>query len=160
MPQIKFSIDHSQFDAKLGRILPETEEAIETALKPVAQKIAHDAQGAALAHIRFFGDKPGRYLASIYGGTFRKPGAVGGFVRSKSPLAHLLELGFTYKEQDIFPKNEDVMAFYWENVGQVVLKHVHRQSMRIPDYPALGPAFAAAQDGIHSAIAGAAKAAG
>ena len=114
--------------------------------------------GLKIRHFRwYFGDKPGLYLASIYGGTFRGHGVVGGYVRSKSPLAHLLELGYNYKEQDIFAKNEDAMAFYWENVGSVVLKHVHRQAMRVPEYPALGPAFEAAQGDIHSAIEGAAK---
>ncbi|RBP03810.1 hypothetical protein DFR50_14258 [Roseiarcus fermentans] len=156
MPSIRFSFEHANFDARIDAVLPDTEDALERALGPVASDMADAARNAALAHIRFEGTKPGQYLASIYGGTFRGPGVVGGFVRSGSPLAHLLELGASTPAHDILPKAAAALAFDG-SAGQVFASIVHHPGATIPAYPALSPAFDAARGAIAAAIESAAK---
>lgn len=142
MPAITFEVSTRGAEAKLDRILPDVEIAIQAALKPIASEMQHKAQGNALAHILWEGKKPGQFVASIRGGTFRKNGKVGAYVRSGNPLAHLLEEGYTYKAQDILPRVQDVMAFYWYGIGEnVMFRKVHRDQMRVRAFGDLGRAF-------------------
>ena len=156
MPQITVEIDDRALVAHFDRILPGVEAALETALKPVASAMAASARAAAAAHIRYLGKKPGLYLASIYGGTFRRPGMVGGFVRSASPLAHLLEEGFDYPAQEISAAAGSVLAFSFGSVDTMFARHVRREAMRVGAYPALGPAFDGLRGDVEAALRSAA----
>ena len=151
MPAIRFEFDDRALMAKLDGALPAAADAIEKALKPVARAMATAAQSSALAHIRYEGTKPGQYLASIYGGTFKSPGVVGGYVRSGNPLAHLLEFGAHPPPHEILPSAADVLAFL-DGFYQVFAKSVHSPGATIPAYPALRPAFEGAEGDIRSAI--------
>ena len=155
MPEITFRVEASRLTATLDELPAAVRAAIERALGPVANEVAADARSLAEAHIRYFGQKPGQYLASIYGGTFTRGDRVGGYVRSGSPLAHLLEFGATIPPHDILPSAADVLAF--DDVGAVFARHVHSPGGVIPPYPAIEPAFTSHAAEIRDAIEGAAK---
>ena len=142
MPQITFAIDDRAIFAKLDGALPTVQDAIEAALKPVAASMTDLARNLALAHIRYEGKKPGQYFASIRGGTFRKNGRVGGYVRSGNPLAHLLEEGTAERFRRTF-----------KTVGEVVTG----ATGAMPPYPAIEPAFEAKEGAVRAALEAAAK---
>ena len=144
MPAITFAVDDRALFAKLDRALPAVEDAIEAALKPLAKSMAAEAQALALAHIRTEGKNPGQYVASIHGGAFRKSGRVGGYVRSGSPLAHLLEEGTAERFRKVLPTVADVAG----RAGY---------TGAMPPFPALAPAFAGAESAVRAAIESAAR---
>lgn len=152
MPDVEVRVDTTHLEARIDAMLPSVRAALVKALGPLARDIASDAQSAALAHIRYEGAKnPGSYVASIYGDVKEDESRVVGFVRSSHPLAHLLELGFDYKAQDIVPRVATILAFEGD-AGTVFRKRVHRDAMRVPAYPAIGPAFQAEEPEIRDVI--------
>lgn len=146
MPQIAFALDDRALVARLDGALPAVEAAIEAALRPLAASMADRARNLAIAHIRFEGKKPGQYLASIHGGVFRKPGRVGGYVRSGDPVAHLLEDGTEERFRRTLPTVADVAG-----------RALSGSTGIMPPYPAIDPAFAAAAGDIRAALAAAAR---
>jgi hypothetical protein len=115
----------------------------------------------ALAHIHTSGKKPGLYLASIYGGVADKAHRVSGYVRSSSPLAHLLEYGVADTgAHDILPKAAQALRFMGD-AGAVFARLIHHPGATIPAYPAFGPALEARKDEVErtltQAVADAAK---
>ena len=151
MPDLEFKVDDRKALARIEALLPNIRAALVDALGPIAQAMASDARQIALDHIRYEGTKPGAYLASIYGGTFDKDSIVGGFVRSGSPLAHLLEYGATTPPHEIMPSAADALAFEGP-AGTVFAKHVSSPGATIPAYPAITPAFADMRDAVEAAI--------
>lgn len=151
MPVVNIKVDTSRLDVHLDKLGNDVREALLAALRPVANTEAQKARDIAAAHIRYLGQYPGQYLASIYGGTFSRDGAVGGFVRSGNFLAGILESGATIPEHEILPKAGDVLAFDGD-AGQVFAKAVHFPGATIPAYPALGPAFDQDKDSIEELI--------
>ena len=160
MPSIEIQIDESSAVAKLDGASQGVHDALVRAIGPLAAAMAGEAMGLAAAHIRFQGKKPGQYLASIYGGVSDKNGRVLGFVRSGSPLAHLLEDGATIPAHDIFPSAADVLAFAGD-AGTVFARAVHSPGATVPAYPAIQPAFdsnvGTIQSTIEEAVMGALK---
>ena len=146
MPEITYRVEASRLTATLDELPAAVRAAIERALEPEADGIAADARSLAEAHIRYFGQKPGQYLASIYGGTFVKGDRVGGFVRSGDPLAHLLEFGTAERFKKSFRSVRDVL-------GQLGSGYTGA----MPPYPAIEPAFASHAADIRDAIEGAVK---
>jgi hypothetical protein len=155
MPAVSFTVDTARIDAHLDRIGPDLEQALLQALKPLSSSMADEARSAAASHIRFLGKKPGQYLASIYGDAFAKEGelgrVVGGFVRSGSPLAHLLEHGAHTPPHEILPSAADVLAFDG-SAGEVFARAVNHPGATIPAYPAIEPVLAARQSEVESVI--------
>lgn len=155
MPTVTFTVDASRIDAHLAKIGPDVEEALLKALRPLAKSMAEEARSAAAQHIRFLGKKPGQYLASIYGDTFAREGqlgrVVGGFVRSGSPLAHLLEHGATTPAHEILPSSASVLAFQGD-AGQVFARAVHDPGAQIPAYPAIDPVLASRRSDVEDTI--------
>lgn len=151
MPEISFSVDDTRLTARLDRIAPEVRDALARALKPAAEAVAEEARALAAAHIRYLGRKPGQYLASIYGGLFDKGDRIGGFVRSSDPLAHLLEGGASLPAHDILPSAAEVLAFAGD-AGTVFAKVVHFPGATMPPYPAIEPAFSAAEGELRGLI--------
>ena len=150
MPTFRQSIDASAAYAHLDAVGPKARQALKDALTPIAPAMQSDARDIALAHIHSIGDpdKAGRYLASIRAGVTDKGYAIMGWLRTPSPLGHLLELGFTIKDWVIVPGTGErtkshlgaLMAFDVGGVSKVV-KTVYRHSTRVKAYPAIGPAF-------------------
>ncbi len=147
MPEIDIKIDEGSAIAKLDGASEQVHESLLRALGPLAASLAAEAMGLAAAHIRFQGKKPGQYLASIYGGTSDKNGMVLGFVRSASPVAHLLEKGTPSRVDSgskaggpIFPAAGDVLAFEGD-AGTVFARYVAPHSDPMDPYPAIAPAF-------------------
>jgi hypothetical protein len=160
MPAVSFTVDTGRIDAHLEAIGPDVEAALLGALKPLASSIADEARSAAASHIRFLGKKPGQYLASIYGDTFARDGGqgriVGGFVRSGSPLAHLLEHGAHTPPHEILPSAAEVLAFNGD-AGEVFAKAVHHPGATIPAYPAIEPVLSSRQGDVEAVIERAVK---
>jgi hypothetical protein len=162
MPAVWFTVDTSRIDAHLETIGPDLERALLKALKPLAASMADEARSAAASHIRFLGKKPGQYLASIYGDVFAHEGqlgrVVGGFVRSASPLAHLLEHGATTPAHDILPSAADVLAFEGD-AGEIFARAVHHPGATIPAYPAIEPVLAARRSDVEDVMTAAVRSA-
>lgn len=144
-------VDVSSAIARFDRIGPNVHQVLVDRMTPLAQEIAADARSRALAHIHFLGIKPGAYVASIYGGISDKQNSVVGFVRSSSPLAHLLEFGAKTPAHDILPKVAAVLAFQGD-AGTVFARAVRSPGATIPPYPAIYPAFEAVSGQIEAAL--------
>ena len=141
----------SRLTERLETLGPDLRTALENELAPVATGVTRAARALARAHIRFLGVKPGAYLESIQGGVSTKEKAVLGYVRSGSPLAHLLEGGAHTPPHKITPLN--AVALSWNSAaGQVFAKIVNDPGATIPAYPALSPAFDDARRDIEAAI--------
>jgi hypothetical protein len=155
MPVVSFSVDTGRIDAHLETIGPDLEQALLAALRPLAASMADEARSAAASHIRFLGKKPGQYLASIYGDVFSRTGGagrvVGGFVRSGSPLAHLLEHGATTPAHEILPSAADVLAFQGD-AGEVFARAVQHPGATIPAYPAIEPTLDSRESDVRAVI--------
>lgn len=137
--------------AQLDNIGPDVSAALKQKLGPIATGMAADAKSRAEAHIRFLGVKPGAYVASIYGGVSSKEQRVVGWVRSASPLAHLLEYGAQTPAHTIEASVKEVMAFAGP-AGKVFAARVNHPGAVIPAYPAIGPAFEARQGEIRTTL--------
>jgi hypothetical protein len=140
MPTFRQTIDASGAYAHLEAVGPKARQALKDALTPIAPAMQSDARDIALAHIHSVGKKPGQYLASIRGGVTDKGYAIVGWLRTPSPLGHLLELGFTISDLMIEAKAGGVMAFEAGGVSKFV-RFVHRHATAVKPYPAIGPAF-------------------
>lgn len=139
---IQINVDASHITARLENMLPSVHNALVKSLEPLALEGASAARDIASAHIHFYGKtKPGNYLASIYGGISDKGSRVTGFVRSASPLAHLLEYGAHLPAQLILPNAQDVLAFEG-SAGTVFARAVQFPGADVPAYPAIHPALA------------------
>ena len=158
---ISLTVDDKNVIAKLEKATDVVKDALERGLKPVAVETAHNVRANLLAHIRFEGTAwkrkgwkpPGSLVASVYGNSFRGKSLVGGFVRSAHPLAHLIEHGYTYKDQIILPVIADVLAFYWPKIGKMaILNFVHRKTMQVQAYDDFSRAFDSAKPKIVGAI--------
>ena len=138
---MRIDVDVSHITARLEQMLPSVHNALVKSLEPLALEGASTARDIAFAHIHFYGKtKPGAYLASIYGGISDKGSRVTGFVRSASPLAHLLEYGAHLPAQMIFPDTHEVMAFEG-GAGMVFARAVQFPGVDVPAYPAIHPAL-------------------
>ena len=139
---MRVDVDVSHITARLDAMLPSVHDALVKSLEPLAMEGADAARDIAFAHIHLVGTtKPGAYLASIYGGISDKGTRVTGFVRSASPLAHLLEYGVHIPAQDIFPDAKEVMMFQGGS-EDVFARVVHFPGVDVPAYPAIHPALA------------------
>jgi hypothetical protein len=129
---LEFRIDASRLTARLDRMPDKVRESLAAALKPAAEEGAQMVRADATAHIRYLGQKPGQYVASIYGGVFAKGYRVGGFIRSGNALAHLLEFDTAERYRTSMRSAEDV------------LKGVRSgYTGAMPAYPVFGPVLAA-----------------
>ena len=106
----------------------------------VEQSMLQDARSKAVDHFHSTGKQPGLYLAAFSGGVSKKETKVVGWVRNNSPLAHLLENGFTIS--DLLIDSNNVMAFQ-SGVQELYAYAVHRHATKVQAYPAIGPAFEA-----------------
>ena len=137
--------------AQLDEIGPDLRGALETRLRPIADAMAQDARARAQAHIRFFGTKPGAYVKSIKGGLASKEKRVLGYVRSGSPLAHLLEDGANTPPHVIGAAVKEALKFNG-SAGVVFARRVNHPGANIPAYPAIRPAFEAKTGEIRRAL--------
>jgi len=142
-----FTLAFTDTTARMEQIGPDARQALEKALAPLAKDVAADAKRRAEAHIRFLGLKPGAYVASIYGDVSSKQQAVLGYVRSTSPLAHLLEYGAETPAHVIEASVKEAMAFAGP-AGKVFAQTVNHPGASIPAYPAIMPAFEAQRSNI------------
>jgi len=163
MPNFVFSIDASHATARFDAIGPNVLEALRKAITPLADQVLADARQRAADHIRFLGIKPGEYLESIKGGVSKKETKAIGYVRSGSPLAHLLEYGAQTPPHDILPNVASVLKFTFAlpsgggGAADIFRKAVKHPGATIPAYPAINPAFEQRRDEIRAAIEGAVK---
>jgi hypothetical protein len=155
MPTITVTVTDNATD-RLGNIGPSARQALLNVVRPLSRDMADDVRGRAAAHIHTVGKKPGAYLASIQQGVYDKGKRLGGFVRSGSPLAHLLEYGAHPPPHEIQAKAADVLRFNG-SAGDVFRRAVQHPGATIPPYPAFGPAVAAHRDQIANALANAVK---
>lgn len=137
--------------AQLDRIGPDVRAALKQRLAPIVADMTADAKARAQAHIRFLGIKPGAYVASIAGGVADKETRVLGWVRSGSPLAHLLEYGAQTPPHLIEASVKEVMKFSG-SAGAVFAAKVNHPGATIPAYPVIGPAFEARRGEIRNAL--------
>jgi hypothetical protein len=146
-----FTVDAQAAYARFDAIGPGVRQALLDELTPIAADMANDARALALAHFHSIGKKPGQYLASIRGGVSDKGSRVVGYVRSSSPLAHLLELGFTISDMIIEAKGGALMTFDTDGGVRSAFK-VHRPETKVDPYPAIEPAFEAKRSDIMAAL--------
>jgi hypothetical protein len=132
--------DDGKIVAHLETLGPNLRQALEEKLKPLAARIADDAQSRAQAHIRFLGAKPGAYVASIKGGVASRDKRVVGWVRSGHPLAHILEYGAKTLPHQIKATVAKLLHFEGD-AGEVFARMVNHPGADIPAYPAINPAF-------------------
>ena len=142
MPVITVTVADRATD-RLGRIAPSAREALDRILRPKTRELYEDVLGRAQSHIHTVGKKPGEYLASIRMGFYDKEKRIGGYVRSGSPLAHLLEGGANPPPHEIKPSAADVLAFPGPSAGTVFAMAVQHPGAKIPPYPAFKPAMEA-----------------
>jgi hypothetical protein len=133
---------------RLDSLGPDLRAALAEEFTPIAVGMTRAARGAAQAHIRYLGTKPGAYLASIQGGVASKESKVVGYVRSGSPLAHLMEGGVG--PHRIAAKNARALSWMGAS-GRVFAKLVNDPGAAA--FPALAPAFDDARADIDQAIA-------
>lgn len=138
--ELRIDIDTSHIIARFEKMLPDVHDALLSALRPLADEAAKSARDAAAEHIRYLGKSPGQYLASIYGGVSDKGTSVLGYVRSPSPLAHLLEYGAKLPSHTAFPSIAQAMAFEG-GAGMVFAKAVNFPGANVPAYPAIKPSL-------------------
>ncbi len=139
---------------RLETIGPDARAALKKRLAPIAADMAADAKARAQAHIRFLGMKPGAYVASITGGVSENESRVLGYVRSGSPLAHLLEYGAQTPPHVIGAAVGEALKFNGR-AGTVFAARVNHPGAVIPAYPAIHPAFEARKGQIDGAVAAA-----
>jgi hypothetical protein len=139
MPTISVTVTDNATD-RMGRIGPTAHEALDRAIHGLTPELYADVLGRALEHIHTQGPKPGLYAASIQFGYYDKGKRMGGFVRSGSPLAHLLELGAKPPPHEIRASAASVLAFSGD-AGTVFRRAVQHPGATIPPYPAFGPAM-------------------
>jgi hypothetical protein len=141
MPSFTVSVTDNGTD-RLGNIGPTAREAIDRVRRSMTPEMYQDVLGRALEHIHTQGPKPGLYAASIQFGYIDKGKRMGGFVRSGSPLAHLLESGAKPPPHTITASATNVLAFSGD-AGTVFRRAVQHPGATIPPYPAFGPAMEA-----------------
>lgn len=121
-------------------------------LRTLAREIAADARSIAAAHIRFIGaTNPGSYLASIYGGVKTQPHRVSGYIRSGSPLAHLMESGASRSAHEELATAGGVLSWL-DDAGTAFARRVMIPANKMPAYPAITPAFESARSKVREAI--------
>jgi len=125
---------------RLGNISASARQAIDRVTRSITPAIYQDVLGRALEHIHTQGPKPGLYAASIQFGYYDKDRRLGGFVRSGSPLAHLLEHGAKPPAHAIVAKAGDALMFTG-SAGEVFRRAVQHPGAVIPPYPAFEPAL-------------------
>ena len=155
MPTFSITVTDNATD-RLGNIGPSAKQALERVLRPLTQEMGDDVRGRAAAHIHTVGTKPGAYLASIQMGPYDKDKRMGGFVRSGSPLAHLLESGAHPPPHEIRASAAQALAFTGD-AGTVFRRAVQHPGATIPPYPAFGPAMEAHRTEIADALANAVR---
>lgn len=131
------TVNDSRITARLATFPARVRARLKSEIKPLADKLADEIRARSAAHIHTFGKKPGFYLATIHGGVADTGTEVVGYVRSGSPLAHLLEAGT--KAHAIFPKKASVLAF------EVGGKSIFARSVQTPGtkpYPTFKPVLA------------------
>jgi hypothetical protein len=145
------TVDASHAVERITRMTPDIREALTRSLGQIAANVAADARARAQSHIHVLGLKPGAYVDSIKGGVAVKENRVTGYVRSGSPLAHLLEFGANVPPHEILPSIAQALAFDG-GAGTVFAAVVHSPGAAIPPYPAIYPAFEAAKPHIEAAL--------
>jgi len=155
LPTFTITVTDNATD-RLGNIGPSARQALLNVLRPLAQEMGNDVRGRAADHIHTVGTKPGAYLASIQQGVYDKDRRIGGFVRSGSPLAHLLESGAHPPPHQIQAKAAQALAFTGD-AGMVFRRAVQHPGATIPPYPAFGPALEAHRTEIADALTNAVK---
>lgn len=158
---VSFDVDARRAFARFEAIGPNVRQLLLQELTPLAASIAGEARAITEAHIHSYGKDPGAYLATIYGGVSEKGDRIVAFVRSGSPLAHLLEnpQGVNLPARIIEAKIGDVMAFEGD-AGMVFAREVHFPGAHVPPYPGIFPAFEAAVGEIEAALDRVARGAG
>ena len=141
MPTFTITVTETATD-RLGNIGPSAKQALDRVLRPLTQELYGDVLERAAAHIHTVGKKPGAYLASIQMGQYDKGKRMGGYVRSGSPLAHLLEGGAKPPLHTITASTASVLAFNGD-AGMVFRRAVQHPGATIPPYPAFKPAMEA-----------------
>ena len=141
MPTFTITVTETATD-RLGNIGPTAKQALDRVLRPLTQELYSDVLERAEAHIHTVGKKPGAYLASIQMGQYDKGKRMGGFVRSGSPLVHLLEGGAKPPPHQITASAASVLAFSGD-AGIVFRRAVQHPGATIPPYPAFRPAMEA-----------------
>lgn len=141
MPRLTVTVTETATD-RLGNIGPGARQALLNVVRPLAQEMGEDVMGRAADHIHTVGTKPGAYLASIQHGVYDKDKRMGGFVRSGSPLAHLLESGAKPPPHEIRASAAQALAFSGD-AGTVFRRAVQHPGATIPPYPAFEPAMEA-----------------
>lgn len=149
-------VSTTRISERFDRIGPNVHAALLKAIGPLAAAMESDAKSRAAAHIRFLGGKPGQYLKSIKGGVSEKDQRITGYLRSGSPIAHLLEFGAKTPPHEILPKVAQILAFEGD-AGTVFARAVHSPGATIPPYPAIYPAFEALSGEIKGALTEAAQ---
>jgi hypothetical protein len=139
MPTITVTVTDTATD-RLGRIGPTAHQALDRAIRGLTPELYADVLERAAGHIHTEGPKPGLYLASIAMGFYDKGQRMGGFVRSGSPLAHLLESGAKPPAHAIVASAAQALAFQGD-AGMVFRRAVQHPGATIPPYPAFGPAM-------------------
>lgn len=145
-------VDDKRVSVLLDQIGPGVRESMKADFAPIVQAMESDARARAAAHIHSLGKNPGKYAASIKGGvSVKNPNRVTGYLRSGSPLAHLMELGFTIKDMIITAVGGSAMKFEGE-AGVMFAHAVHRHQTTVKPYPAIFPAFEAQRGAIDAAL--------
>jgi hypothetical protein len=155
MPRLTITVTETATD-RLGNIGPSARQALQNVLKPLTREMYEDVLERASSHIHTVGTKPGAYLASIQRGLYDKDKRLGGFVRSGSPLAHLLESGAHPPPHEIQASAAQALAFTGD-AGTVFRRAVQNPGAAIPPYPAFGPAMEAHRAEITEALANAVR---
>ena len=146
-----FSVDASRAFVRLDAIGPTMHRLLVDELTPIAADMLAEAKSNAVNHFHSVGAKPGAYLAAFSGGVSDKGTRVTGYLRNASPLAHLLEDGFTIKDMIIEAKS-GVMAFDVGGIAKAFARSVHRHATAVSAYPAIRPAFEAKRSQILAAL--------
>ena len=149
--QVKIDVADRRIVARLEAIGPTVREALKQALLPIVDAMESDAKSRATAHIHTMGTDPGKYLDSIYAGlNMKHETRVIGWLRSGSPLAHLLEFGAQTPAHDILASIGSILAN--ETAGEVWGRLVHSPGAIIPAYPAIFPALEAQRETIETTL--------
>ena len=143
------NVDSSSAFAKLDSLTGEVRERFAASIKQIEETILAEARINAVGHFHSFGKKPGRYLEAFRGGVKQTDSAVIGWVGNPSPLAHLLENGFTIS--DLMISANSVMKFELVGVAELYRRQIHRHATPVQAYPALRPAFDAHKGEVETA---------
>lgn len=138
-------VDDRKARLKLEAMPDQVKEALYGKTRELEQSLLSVVKARASGGL--VGVRTGEYLRSIRGTTRLGKASVTATIRSKSPIAHIIESGADIPAHDILPKVGKALKFTG-GAGQVFAAKVSHPAVKLPAKPVIEGAFADMKDAI------------